>query len=170
MKSLSCVQLFVTLWAVAHQAPLSMGFSRQKYWSGLPWPPPGDLPNPGIEPSSLMSPVLASRFFTTSTTWEACVRGENPLNLQVTFSRACFSYSKLSVSRNDPRVRLSLSSGHCGDGGVLWHSEPLTPRWRERIYRKVLQVVHLLRKMLEGRAETCNSLRHLPCFCPQVNE
>ena len=46
------------------------GFSRQKYWSGLPFPSPGDLPYPGIEPVSLMSPALAGRFFTTSTTWE----------------------------------------------------------------------------------------------------
>ena len=49
VKSLSCVQLFVTPWTVARQAPLSMGFSRQEYWSGLPFPSPGDLPNPGIE-------------------------------------------------------------------------------------------------------------------------
>ena len=48
----------------AHQAPLSMGFSRQEYWSGLPFPPPGDLPNPGIKPASLMSPALAGRSFT----------------------------------------------------------------------------------------------------------
>ena len=53
MKSLSCVLLLVTLWTVAHQAPLSMGFSRQEYWSGVPFPSPGDLPNPGIEPMSL---------------------------------------------------------------------------------------------------------------------
>ena len=51
-KSLSCVQLFVTLWTVAYQAPLSIKFSRQEYWSGLPFPSPGDLPNPGIEPGS----------------------------------------------------------------------------------------------------------------------
>ena len=70
MCSFSCVQLFVTLWAVARQAPLSMGFSRQEYWSGLPFPPPGDLPDPGAEPTSLMSPALAGRFFTTSATWE----------------------------------------------------------------------------------------------------
>ena len=50
MRSLSCVRLFVTPWAVAHQTPQSMGFSRQEYWSGLPFPSPGDLPNPGIEP------------------------------------------------------------------------------------------------------------------------
>ena len=51
------VQLSVTLWTVAHQAPLFMGFSMQEYWSGLPCPPPGDLPDPGIEPTSLMSPA-----------------------------------------------------------------------------------------------------------------
>ena len=50
MKLLSHVQLFATPWTVAYQAPLSMGFSRQEYWSGLPFPSPGDLPNPGIEP------------------------------------------------------------------------------------------------------------------------
>ena len=52
------------------QAPPSMGFSKQEYWSGLPCPP-GDLPNPGVEPASLMSSALAGRFFTTGTTWEA---------------------------------------------------------------------------------------------------
>ena len=52
VKSLSRVQLFATPWTVARQAPLSMGFSRQEYWSGLPFPSPGDLPNPGIEPES----------------------------------------------------------------------------------------------------------------------
>ena len=51
-KSLSHVQLFATPWTVTHQAPPSMGFSRQEYWSGLPFPSPGDLPNPGIEPRS----------------------------------------------------------------------------------------------------------------------
>ena len=56
---------------IAHQAPLSMGFSRQEYWSGLPHPPPGDLPDPEIEPASLMSLELVGGFFTTSTTWEA---------------------------------------------------------------------------------------------------
>ena len=52
MKSLSHVRLFATPWTVAHQAPLSMGFSRQEYWSGLPFPSPGDLPDPGIKPRS----------------------------------------------------------------------------------------------------------------------
>ena len=48
-----------------------MGFFRQEYWSGLPFPPPGDLPDPGIQPTSLMSPALAGVFLTTSATWEA---------------------------------------------------------------------------------------------------
>ena len=52
VKSLSCVRLFATPWTVAYQAPLSMGYSRQEYWNGLPFPSPGDLPNPGIEPAS----------------------------------------------------------------------------------------------------------------------
>ena len=52
-------------------APLSMGFSRQEYWSGLPCPPPGDLPNPGIKPASPISPALVGLFFTISATWEA---------------------------------------------------------------------------------------------------
>ena len=56
----------VTLWTVACPAPLSMGLPRQEHWSGLPCPPPGDLPNPGIEPASLRSPALAGGFFNTS--------------------------------------------------------------------------------------------------------
>ena len=59
-----------TLWTTTCWAPLPMGFSRQEYWSGLPCPPPVDLPNPGTESSSLMSLALAGRFFTTTTTWK----------------------------------------------------------------------------------------------------
>ena len=70
LSSFSRVQLFASPWTIAHQDLLPMGFSRQ-YWNRLPWPPLGDLPDPGIEPMSLMSPALVSRFFTTSTTWEA---------------------------------------------------------------------------------------------------
>ena len=64
----SYVLLFATLWTVAHQAPLSMGFYRQEYWSGLPCPPLGDLPDPRIESASLQTPALAGRLFTTSAT------------------------------------------------------------------------------------------------------
>ena len=65
------VQIFGTLWTVAHQAPLSMGFSRAEDWSGLPCSPPGDLTNGGTEPASLMYSALAGGFFITSATWEA---------------------------------------------------------------------------------------------------
>ena len=71
MRHFSHVQLCAMLWTVAWQAPLSMGFSRQECWSGVPSPPPGDLPNLGIKSTSLMSPALAGRFFTASATWEA---------------------------------------------------------------------------------------------------
>ena len=69
LNHFSCVQLCAQ--AIACQASLSMGFARQEYWSGLPCRPPGDLLDRGIKLASLMSPALAGRFFTTSTTWEA---------------------------------------------------------------------------------------------------
>ena len=62
----SHIPLFVTLWATTRQAHLSMGFSRKEYWSVLPCPPPGDLPDPGIEPMPLKSSALVGGFFTTS--------------------------------------------------------------------------------------------------------
>ena len=68
MHLFSCAQLCATLWTVACQASLSMEFPRQEYWSGLPCAPLGDLPGPGIEPLTLESLTLASKFFTTSGT------------------------------------------------------------------------------------------------------
>ena len=67
----SRVQLSVTPWTVARQLPLSIEFSRHEHWSGLPFPIPGDLPDPGIKPMSFVSPALAGRFFTKCATWEA---------------------------------------------------------------------------------------------------
>ena len=68
---LSRSRLFATTWTVSRQAPLSMGFSRQEYCSGLPCPPPGDLPDSGIEPTSLISPALAGRSLPLVPPWEA---------------------------------------------------------------------------------------------------
>ena len=103
LSHFSCVSVMV--WTVVCQGPLSMGFSRQEYWSGLPRPPPGDLPNPGTEPTSLTSPALASRFFTTSTTWEA----RKPLGklLNPHFSKTMYLHQnqreeRLSHSAHDP--------------------------------------------------------------------
>ena len=71
LSHFSHVQLFVTPWSIAHQVPLFMGILRQEYWSELPFPSPGDLPNPGIEPMFLMFLELEGRFFSTRSTWEA---------------------------------------------------------------------------------------------------
>ena len=75
---ISCAQLFVTLWTIAHQVPQSMGFSRQEYWSWLPFPTPGELPDPRIESTSLISPVLAG--ITASGTWETLAHGQPSTN------------------------------------------------------------------------------------------
>ena len=102
---------FLTPWTIAHQAPLSMGFSRQEYWSGLPFPPPGDLPNPGIKPTSLMSPLLVGGFFTTSTTWET------PLSL---FSRSVVSDSWRPREWQHTRLPCpSVSPGACSNSCPL---------------------------------------------------
>ena len=89
LSHFSCVRLFATLSTVAHQAPLSIGFSRQEYWSGLSCPSPGDLLDPGIEPTSPVSPALAGRFFTISTPWKATVyRGDFGSSIQL-FTLVC---------------------------------------------------------------------------------
>ena len=71
LSHFSWVQRYANLWTEARQAPLSVGFSRQEYWSGFLCPPPGDLPDPGTEPTSLTSPALACGFFATIVIWEA---------------------------------------------------------------------------------------------------
>ena len=84
---ISHVQLFATPWNVAHQASLSMEFSRQEYWSGLPFPSPGDQSHLGTEPVSLASPALAGRFFTTAP------RGK-PWNIRLTYKINYTVYTK----------------------------------------------------------------------------
>ena len=79
----SHVWLFATPWIVACQPPLSMRFSRQEHWRGLPCPAPEDLPDPGIEPESSASSALAGRFFSTSATWELCFTCDKLCQFQV---------------------------------------------------------------------------------------
>ena len=112
----SRVQLFVTPWTVAHQAPLSMGFSRQEYWSGLPCPSPGDLPDPGIEPMSLMSPALADGFFTTSATWEAPISGLNCLLMRL--------LSRGKKLHPVPGLTSGLGSGYPGRVLIMLQGSP----------------------------------------------
>ena len=89
VQSRSHVQLFVPPQTVACQAPLPMEFSRQEYWSGLPFLTAGDLPNPGIKPMPLASPALAGGFFTISTTWEAHMTVDSS-SVQAHISQVCF--------------------------------------------------------------------------------
>ena len=98
MLSLIPLQLFAAPWTVAHQAPPSIGFPRQEYWSGLPCAPPGDHPRQGIKPISLTSPALASGFFTTSTTWEVLL--VDSLGQITQFFCACFLIFQVLNVRN----------------------------------------------------------------------
>ena len=108
LSCFSCVQLFVTPWTIALQAPLSMGFSRQEYWSGLPCPPSGDLPNPGIEPESLRSPALASGFFNGTPLQYSCL--ENPMY------RAAWKAAGHGVTEGRTRLHFHLSLSCTGEG------------------------------------------------------
>ena len=95
-------------WIEAHQAPLSMGFSRQESWSGLPCPPPGDLPNPGIEPAFLPSPALGGGVFSTRITWEALISSQ----MDFIFKCHC-SVNLSSISENQVK----------GSAYTMWHKD-----------------------------------------------
>ena len=105
----SYVWLFATPWTLAHQAPLSMGFSRQEHWSGLLFPSPEDLPEPEIEPTSLPSPALDGTFLTTSATWETPI----PQCLLGTGSRTCCRY-------RNPQMLTSCDLGIGILGSTRW--------------------------------------------------
>ena len=114
--------------------PLSMGFSRQEYWSGLPCPPPGDLPGPGIEPTSLTSPALAGRFFITSTIWEAPVRALAMHNCEMEYILLHPSGELLMQVLTLMRTQFELeesekNGGQRADGGQVC----LEGSWKERI-------------------------------------
>ena len=130
---------FAAPWTVAHQAPLSMGFSRQEHWSGLPFPPPGDPPDPGIEP---VSPALAGGFFTAEPPGKPliciilaqslCTLG---INISILYMRKCLkesmqlsqSYESCRLQHLDPCLSSLLfynpvvfsspSEGSCGNPG-----------------------------------------------------
>ena len=97
---LSHVQLFLTPQTAPHQSPLSMDFSRQQSWSGLPFATLRDLPNPVIEPASLTSPALAGGFFTTSATWEPCTMESNSAIKEN-------EIMPFAITQTDPEIKLS---------------------------------------------------------------
>ena len=106
LRLFSCVWLCETPWTVACQIPLPMGFSRQVYWNGVPCPPPGDLPDPGIEHTSLTSPALAGGFFNTGTTW---VARQAPLSMGI-LQASILVWVAMSSSKgaSQPRNRTGL--------------------------------------------------------------
>ena len=148
-NSVSHVQLFVTPWTVAHQAPLSMGFSRQEHWSGLPGPPSGDLPN-----VSFTSPALAGGFFTTNATWEV---------------QAFLNYTQFYVLLKDFQVSMSKTdnsgitkASHSNNPGLSHYSyvyrcfleSPITSCIAPQCYRQSVQVLFLV-SLPHGRKTWC---------------
>ena len=129
LRHFSQVRLFATPWTIACQAPLSMGFFRQEYWSGLPCPPPGGLPDPGIQPASLMSPALAGSFFTTRATWEAQVWvGSGQLcSVAPLGSRPGHSFPSSLHTSSQPPARFSLHSRMGNRMWLLWSPFSVVP-------------------------------------------
>ena len=102
LSQFSVVHLFAALWTAACQAPLSMGFSRQEYWIGLPYPPPGAIPNPGIEPESPASPALQVDSLPTEPPGKPRERGQH------CNSRSALLLQETSLSRDGPFPPSSL--------------------------------------------------------------
>ena len=121
--------LFVTPWTVAHEAPLSMGFPRQDYWSRLPFPTTGDLPDPGIEPAS---PALAGGFFTAEPLWKpqqglACTVAQTPglEGTRNTFHQEERRGSEAQLSSSQaPPLRLCWGPGPPGRFALAWKAQP----------------------------------------------
>ena len=111
-----------------------MGFSRQEYWSGLPFPSPGDLPNPGIEPVSFRSPALGSRFFTTSTTWEALLTCLLLLN-HINRVRLCDLIDSSPPGSSVPGIL---------QAGMEWVAISFSSAWKWKVKVKSLSHVRLL--------------------------
>ena len=108
--------LFVTLWTVAHQAPLSMEFSRPECWSGLPFPPPEDLPNPGTEPMSLVSLALAGRFFTTEPSGKFISAAIHTLKLSI-----WLQYPMWEILLQGLRPKMAFIRKHEESPRKYWH-------------------------------------------------
>ena len=106
LSCFSCVRLFATLWIVVQETSLLMEISRQVYWSGLPCPSPGALPDPGIEPAPLRSPVLAGGFFSTSTTWEALKQYEEAIRYDLSFNIVSLKTSRRKTRKETYSVLL----------------------------------------------------------------
>ena len=163
----SRVWLFAAPWTVAHQTPLSMGFSRQEYWCGLPFPPPGDLPDPGIEPASLVSPALVGGFFTTRATWEAPSNNIYLYKIAVGFVTPCrqsfWNIAQLTINTQKsltvrrmcwenfwwdcnlhfhPPLEESLHRIKQGSARILFKLSPMTSPCCQELVNELCPIVH----------------------------
>ena len=126
MFVLSRARLFETLWTVAYQDPLSMWFSRQEYWKGLPFPTPGDLRNPGIKPTSLVSPALAGQIFTTSSIWpitQHIILAQERKLINIIYKIEIQILNQL-INKHSQKKNFFLAA-HCG----IWDLRSLTRDW-----------------------------------------
>ena len=139
LSRFSRVQLCVTPWALAHLAPLSMGFSRQDYWIGLPCPPPGDCHNPGIKPPSLKSPVLSGYFFATSATCEGSILNQWD---RETYKDSCSIYIRILLSHKRNKIG-SFVETWMDLENVTWERSKSEVEWGE-VKWKLLSRVWLL--------------------------
>ena len=185
-QSFSPVWFFVTPWAVAYQVPISMEFSEQEYWSGLPFPPPGDLLDPKIEDASSMSPSLASRLFTTKPPGDTIIQGGTyTLMLTATLfklAHSCthFAYSNVMLKILQARFQ-QYDNGECPDvqarfrKGKQTRNQSAIIRWiieRAREFQKnsTSALFTMLKLWLCGSQQTAeNSSRdeipdHLTCL------
>ena len=127
LNHFSRVQLFATPMDIAHPVHLSVGFSRQEYWSGLPCPSPGNLPEPRTEPTSLMSPTLAGGFFTISATWEAWYGIEIEENNRMGKTRDLFK--KIRDTKGTFHTKMGTIKDR--NGMDLTEAEDIKKRWQE---------------------------------------
>ena len=129
LSCFSCVWPFATPWTVAHQDPLSMGLSRQEYWSGLPWPPSGDLPDPRMEPASLMPSALAGGFFTTSATRSPSkgILAVYAQNICPLLFRTCPKQTKLSLLKTIIKSQMDINPVYISQ--ILSRSVPAPTCW-----------------------------------------
>ena len=136
LSHFSCVRLFVTPWTVAHQIPLFLGFSRQEYWSEWPCPPPGDLPKPGIEPSSLAS-SMAGGFFPTGATWDVS-EGSFTFSLWVLhgifFIASHLNLYSLTMKNQLPKLYFSLEIDLFPKSEILQKSNAFQNDWSRFFY------------------------------------
>ena len=132
------VQLFANPWNAVHHAPLSIEFSRQEYWSGFPFPTPGDIPDPDIQPESTASPALVSRFFITDATWESHIYLKfhlNPISQAASSSRDYSWHQEKTFWLLARAFWGTTNYSWLNSFGCIWHKQYFIPhnQWKRSL-------------------------------------